>query len=158
MKLGRPKFNSDQLWGKVLLQDLYPYTNNNELDEAGPPAEYNKFYADSHSDKGTKSYINTKLTYQTMDYGKETSKRRKVEHIALTGDESSKISTIGFHRYNTHIVRNMEWFVNLQRYMRYTMRESLNWMDTPVVSGHNVLNSRVTEYEENGAYDSHEFS
>jgi hypothetical protein len=158
LKLGRPKFNSDQLWGKVLLQDLYPYGSDEEpYDEAGPQAEYNQFRGYQAQGNNQNSYRSTKLAYQTMDYEKAAGKRRHITNINLTDEEINKMSAIGYQRYNTHIVRNMEWFVNLQRYMRYTMRETLKWMDTPVVSGHNVLNSKVTEYVENESYDRKEF-
>jgi len=156
MKLGRPKFNSDQLWGKVLLQDLYPYSNTGDYDEAGPTGEFSLLRGwQSARMMGTPgdSRHEDKLTYQVMDYSGDSKATREKRTVKISPHNITKLKTIGYHRYNTHIVRNMEWFVNLQRYMRYTMRESLKWMDTPVVRGHNVLNSKITEYVESESYN-----
>jgi hypothetical protein len=177
LHMGRPKFNSDQLWSKVLFQDLYTFGNVDDnsvygYDESGPPVEFGKWRgwasqntpADREYADSTKVRWSNKLSYRVIDGAKSKIKKIDLsERVKVTGSlkgmpEAEALSLVGYQRYNTHIVRNMEWFVNLQRFMRHVMRKNLNWLKTPVVRGTDVLNSNITEYVENEAYTLKDFN
>lgn len=63
----------------------------------------------------------------------------------------------GFHRYQTSLVRYIEWFVHLQRVMRLLMRDQLTWMSDPIVHKSDALHESVTEYESNRKYRIEDF-
>lgn len=77
------------------------------------------------------------VTYLDSD-DKLTGKRAKDPN---TGD----LTNIGIARFNTKLIRNLFWFVNLQRLMRLKMRKDLMWYNTAVVSSHAVVNEDITE-------------
>jgi len=62
------------------------------------------------------------------------------------------ITEVGYNRYNTHLVRNIEWFIQLQRIMRFVMRKQLSWVNDPIVHGSNALAPDVTEYDNNRGF------
>ena len=152
LNIGRPKYLSDQLWGKVLLQDIFPY--DAEPDEAGPSSELSllrgtqgeKFRRDKKSAEAR--WLNPQMSYIHQS---------KVTKIKIDDKVAAHVANLGQIRYKTHVVRNQEWFTNLQLYVRYLMRESLKWIDTPVVRGNNVLNESVTSYDANDEYTSLDF-
>lgn len=178
--LGRPKFNSDQLWGKVLLSNLYenittaagragqapvayrddvePLNNIFTRNRNGQQinyGNYNNIYT-SNSEAPNKinkefvaiNTINTELIDDIPNGGST------IEGIVIT--TQSRFESM--MRYNTLIIRNMEWFVNVQRYMRYLMRESLNWIDTPVIRESDTLHHSVTDFRGDQSQNPEEFT
>jgi hypothetical protein len=158
LNIGRPKYLSDQLWGKVLLNDMFPNGNKTPegFDEAGPPHELSLMRGYNDNRRNESRWRTPKLSYQSPRAAAADS-RDNISTIDFSEDEMFKLSRIGYIRYNTHIVRNQEWLTNLQLYVRYLMREALRWMDTPVVTGHNVLSQKVTSYQSNESYTPDDF-
>ena len=132
LELNRPKYLSDQLWGKVLLMEAI---NNDK----------NVHNASRQSTGLNSSYISAHNNGHT---NKHKFKRTEV---------SSKWQVIGQERYNTYIVRYMEWFVHLQRYMRYIMRNQLAWVSDPIAHRNNAITESITEYEGNRIFNLQEF-
>jgi len=132
LELNRPKYLSDQLWGKVLLHEVISdktlIHNASRMNSASKHASYIN-----------KSDSKHKFTMSSVSTG-------------LTGWDD-----IGKERYNTRIVRYMEWFVHLQRYMRYIMRNQLAWVSDPVANRNNAITESITEYEGNRIFDLQEF-
>ena len=64
---------------------------------------------------------------------------------------------IGYNRYNTYIVRSIEWFVHLQRVMRLLMNEYLEWIDGSVVNKSAVAATGITEYKNDNMFDPNDF-
>ena len=61
-----------------------------------------------------------------------------IKHKAL-------LQTIGYHRFNTKLVRNLVWLTNLQRVIRLELRRQLTWYDTKTVKEHAVTAASITE-------------
>jgi hypothetical protein len=60
---------------------------------------------------------------------------------------------IGRMRFDTKLVRNLTWLVQLQRIMRVVLTNHLSWMNTPVVRGLRIADPKVTVYIANVAFD-----
>jgi len=72
--------------------------------------------------------------------------------------KSQKLYKEGAKRFNTKLVRNLTWMVQIQRVMRSLMIEHLNFLSTPVVSGIKITNDVITEYNANDRYDNGDFN
>jgi hypothetical protein len=157
LNIGRPKYLSDQLWGKVLLQDMFPNGDGDPemFDEAGPAHELSLLKGYNEGVDNPDPWRTPKLSYQAKNGPRNS--RSNIATIDLDPDDVASMGRIGYIRYNTHIVRNQEWITNLQLYVRYLMREALKWVDTPVVTGHNVLSQKVTSYHSNEGYSPEDF-
>lgn len=146
--LGRPKFLGDEIWNKSLFQemvignDALPYTE--EFDEAGtasyvrtmgnPPGRQPRPLADS-----TLRYLATKKD-NTL----------QVVHVQVGAGVAGPVykglyRVIGKMRFDTIYMRNLFWLTNLQRILRYKMRNDLTWYDRKVVSSNAVLAKSITE-------------
>ena len=130
LELNRPKYLSDQLWGKVLLMSAF--TSNAQKHNA---SRYRK----------DRSIASTHLTNSDS------------KHTFTHNFDSNNWSKIGEERYKTYIVRYMEWFVHLQRYMRYIMRNQLAWVSDPIAHRNNAISESITEYEGNRIFKLQEF-
>ena len=91
------------------------------------------------------NYDNMKLTYVKQVTGHQIK-------LGDVGDNPKWIIT-GYHRYNTYIVRYIEWFAHLQRAIRLMMRQNLTNVSDAIVHKQNALDERVTEYEGNNKFD-----
>ena len=65
---------------------------------------------------------------------------------------------LGRMRFDTKLVRNLVWFVQLQRIMRVVLTNHLSWLNTPVVRGLKIADSKITEFEGNEQYDPKDFT
>jgi hypothetical protein len=195
MSLGTPKYLSDQLWNKVLLNTLYgeqtQMANGKSLPIERP------FYARNLRNSGARtrgigtfqrSSVSSKLPLtisNNLTYRKQNSKNRddldpiaifdpnapaaKVADplavppapaIAIGTDQIKlmrKFTEIGYRRYNTFLVRHVEWFTQLQRVMRFIMRNQLSWVNDPIVHKANALNTVVTEYNGTNKFQMDDF-
>ena len=120
----KPKYLSDQLWGKLLLKSI---DGNHDSKTSTKPVKY----IDMTSPKGRPKLGATRpATYITV----------------------SEMSGMN-HRYGTVVVRYIEWFVHIQRLMRMMMREQLEWIDDPVVHRSEMLATEITEFEHSNGLD-----
>jgi hypothetical protein len=199
LSLNRPKYLSDQLWNKVLLNSSFSNrlprhldnridTNLNEnrqnaflqrVNNGGPinginvpqdGAQNNLVYAqeplitlgftDTMFTDGNMTNIgpsvgdNNMLTRMIID---PATQRGTVTDSAITAPNASRLNFQGYLRYQTKMVRYLEWFVQVQRVMRLLMRSELEWINDPIVHGHNSINEHVTEYEKNNKYAIEDF-
>jgi len=65
---------------------------------------------------------------------------------------------LGLVRFNTKLVRNLAWFVQLQRVMRVVITGHLAWLSTPVIKGLAIADSKVTEFNSNDQYTMDDFN
>lgn len=174
--LGIPKYISDQLWNKVLLNTTHylspqDINNTSHNDEAGARAENAirrarmnddanrvNFSADGTFDAATVlRYIRPSDDTDVFNISYPDAKNRKRVkpkgfHLGdraageLQIDILKQMLEKGRERYDTALIRNLEWFANLQRVMRLIIRDHMRWVATPVVSGLAVANRNITEY------------
>ena len=159
--LGRPKYLSDQIYNKVLLQNIYPPTGSLNImtapvsaivdsatltaDKTGKSIiqlpEYSKSTASSSSISLANEFDWTKnneiLTYPFID-NKLTVVKSINANIDLSGGDklSAKIlegkETV--NRFNTAIVRNLVFSTNVYRVLR-------SKLETDLVKRHNIVTS-----------------
>jgi hypothetical protein len=201
LSLNRPKYLSDQLWNKVLLNSSFRKTNqvgfdaistrpnlnenrrnafmgiapigkNSALDvnivfnKPNKNKSYKKDFALEPSKIGINHPLftdgllssigpdnNRKLSYMTTD----TNPRGLIKNVGMVPTDVSILNFQGYVRYQTKMVRYLEWFSQLQRVMRLLMRSELEWINDPIVHGHNAINEHVTEYEKNKQYTIRDF-
>jgi hypothetical protein len=192
LSLNRPKYLSDQLWNKVLLNSSFDATKHTMTDgSTGPNLNENRQnafmgryrkagvnlamvssqqnfnteplvtrgIADVIFTDGTATNIgpdrNNALSYMTID---EKNPRGLIKTVTGISDtEVSQLNFQGYVRYQTKMVRYLEWFVQLQRVMRLLMRSELEWVNDPIVHSHNAINENITEYEKNKQYSIQDF-
>jgi hypothetical protein len=65
---------------------------------------------------------------------------------------------VGRARFDTKIVRNLTWFVQLQRVMRVVLTNHLSWINSPVVRGLKIADASMTELHGNDGYDPEAFT
>jgi hypothetical protein len=94
-------------------------------------------------------------------YDRTTNKWR-VKNVNGTNMSPSDViycAEVGYARFNTKLVRNLSWLVHLQRIMRVVLTGHLQSMrlDTPVIQGMRIANTKVTEYDGDDKYDDEDF-
>ena len=160
LKLGRPRYLSDQLWHKVLLtSSAHMLDNNTKTLEMGPSAyeaqrqsltfnHYKKEYAVHKinmgmapvATSGLKIYKNGKWVTVTSD-------------VTMHPADVLYCAELGKLRFDTKLVRNLTWLVNLQRIMRVIMVTHLSQINTPVVRGLKIANPKITEFDGNEKFE-----
>lgn len=171
LTLNKPKYLSDQLWNKVLLNSLYPKRNDQRFNVVGTWSKDGTQMARTmemgkHQDRnfnepldgfnlGNKKLLN--YGYNEMTYLGNISDKHKTNVKSVNGASVPEWHKIGYDRYHTTIVRYVEWFVHLQRVMRLLMRDQLSWVNDPIVHKSNVINEQVTEYDSNRKFELSDF-
>ena len=195
LNLNKPKYLSDQLWNKVLLQSLYTPENNtiqkkwtpgpNNYDLQSNDArlmgvEQNRMYKinlQEFEDLGFDTNpvsagngqfltgatnvhgINSQHTYIIKDKGAPSHQMGFTVRDAYTASvlKTVKWNKEGYTRYQTKIVRYIEWFIHLQRVMRLLMRDQLQWVNDPIVHQSNALAEEITEFKGNNTFEVKDF-
>ena len=148
--MGRPKFLSDQLFNKCLLNNIYPDAVTNAVDDNNPKSKgYNSYYK---KEKG----VNTILSY-LRDYNSEkllsdkTSNPLVVRTIldaTFTMAPFQKfLALTGFTRFNTNIVRNLFFISNVLRIIRLQINREFTQNRNILKSSHFAISPSVTEYD-----------
>lgn len=211
LSLNKPKYLSDQLWNKVLMNSLY----NQQIDEqtvaalaAVPPAPdtipgnrdlnearrisvvtpyisqnyargnttldhrrrrlvkiYNGIgsytdIADNTTEPMVSNINLTRTSYLQIanNISYINQKGEVVDIIPYTDNPNTnlvtrtRLSYEGYLRYNSKIIRWVEWFAQIQRVMRLLMRNQLEWVRDPVVQSSDALAEEVTEYKNNNVF------
>jgi hypothetical protein len=65
---------------------------------------------------------------------------------------------LGRMRFDTRLVRNLVWFVQLQRIMRVVLTRHLDYLNGPVTRGLRIADSKVTEFKGNEQYDVEDYN
>jgi hypothetical protein len=138
LKLGRPKYLSDQLWHKALLNSSQ--TNNNVFEAGSSASQAVKNNSVRDITNGLKIIKNNKYV--------ETGGNNELEINDVIYCEE-----LGRLRFDTKLVRNLTWLVNLQRIMRVIMVTHLSQINTPVVRGLKIANPMITEFDGNEKFE-----
>jgi hypothetical protein len=139
LKLNRPKYLSDQLWNKVLLNGLQQKPTTG-LGAASAPAIITDYWDSFHTGYGS----NTISISTSLSYIKD--KAYVLPDQETQADVQNSAGFEGFRRYQSKLVRWTEWFVQLQRIVRLLMRSQLEWVQDPVAQGIDALSEDITEY------------
>lgn len=174
MDLGRPRFLSDQLWNKVLLNTMIaPGDIGIPYQEGGPAAEVSRreqqLRRDPYNEEGLRHYLR-KPAYAVPGVGAAVGARRARIPLANTrsfGYSSTNpqiepevnqyFQELGRVRFDTKLVRNLTWFVNLQRLIRALAKKHLSFISTPVVRGIKMLDDKVTEYHAHDQFNDRDY-
>lgn len=133
--------------------------------ESGPSGYEAQRIWFNNNRNGNLSYINPgEAILPNVTRGlKYWNKANKTWTVALVGNDNRPehdmlyLAELGYTRFNTKLVRNLTWLVNLQRTMRVVMINHLSWIDTPVIKGLKVMDPTVTEYNSNDVYQASDF-
>ena len=99
----------------------------------------------------------SELTYQVANQSGGHKHELNVKKVNIDSKEAAKWTQMGYSRYNTVIVRYIEWFVHLQRVMRLLMRDQLSWVNDPIVHKSNAINQATTEFYSNDKFEISDF-
>ncbi len=193
LSLNRPKYLSDQLWNKVLLNSLYSNDiTQTQLSILPTAATINVGPQGSNTSRTMQighmsslappfgepidgvplAPINIGNAYR-LNYG--FNQMTYVKKVGAVGDKHNLevipvvvaapagLNSIaswtqnGYVRYQTILVRYIEWFVHLKRVMRLLMRDQLTWVNDPIVHKSNALSNEITEYENNNKFEISDF-
>jgi hypothetical protein len=205
LSLNKPKYLSDQLWNKVLLQSLYLPENTtanqngtswtqrpdgalfNELQipDARLRGNMQRVFStaaiEPEKDSYKEFYATANVQYTGMQLSRVGTGPAPTPHTYLSSSSSTNIrqqgyavNTVtypvlgtvdmlsvwnkeGYTRYQTKIVRYIEWFVHLQRVMRFLMRDQLEWVNDPIVHQSNSIAKEITEYSGNNQFKIKDF-
>ena len=148
--MGRPKFLSDQLFNKCLLNNIYPdVTGDNEPKSKG----YNSKYDKTKSGDTILSYL------KDYNYGdilsKDATKHTHtplVVHKIANGDFTMApfqkfLALTGFTRFNTNVVRNLFFISNVLRIIRLQINREFTQNRNILKSSHFAISPSVTEYD-----------
>ena len=76
------------------------------------------------------------------------------DQLKLTNDNN----TIDNNKFNTKIIRDTIFLVNIQRYIRYKIRNDITEIKSKVVNDYKVMSEQITEYDgKHEKYDDTEF-
>lgn len=89
---------------------------------------------------------------------KETWRVNNLGGRNMSAADTIYCAELGIVRFNTKLVRNLTWLVQLQRIMRVVMTDHLDWIASPVIKGLKITNPVVTEYESNDQYTQDDFN
>ena len=173
LSLNRPKYLSDQLWNKVLLNILYYNPNfgdpsglnesrriaNKSMSFKSNVIKLVSLYAGDIQNDSKEPLINGILILNWKDvninpvvavlsYIGSDGTEKHVYNAPLGADYpiTHRLGLEGYLRYNTRLVRWIEWPAQIQRIVRILMRQQLEWIQDPIVYEHNALAEGVTEF------------
>ena len=152
--LGVPRYLSDQLYSKVLLQSLYSkYAGNvgnpNPI-VPSPAIDLRVIPGEPIESIATSRVFNVPLVYRYID--KADKNIVKVVQPDLTGlDINLLIKMNSTLRFDTILVRNLMFIANLQRIIRLELRKKMS-MFGKIVRGRELADRKVTEYAGNEMY------
>lgn len=174
MDLGRPRFLSDQLWNKVLLNTMMPPNNRGYVRQEGGPA----MEVDTREEPNRPRQIGRQTPYDEEGLRYYLKKPDYVNHPRRSGvptieqksfgytdaapniddaDVNKYFQELGRVRFDTKLVRNLTWFVNLQRLIRALAKKHLSFISTPVVRGIKMLDDKVTEYHAHDQFNDRDY-
>ena len=148
--MGRPKFLSDQLFNKCLLNSLY-LQENTTISQFGVPGTSSDR---TITDKIKMSYIKKDDTLKVLDYGTEYTTTTPSNEL------NDLFETIGNARFNTHIIRNMFFISNILRIIRLQLNREFTQNRNILKSSHFAISPAITEYgvmDPNESFDSKMF-
>lgn len=171
-QLGRPKFLSDQLYNKVLLQNMYRVRNVDgnivpEYDENGPQMKQhvdqgnnytylshnagqhapNDMYAPAARDNNEGAHLQPR----PLGDNRNIADPDQVKTVNRDGTDETRRAVFG-RRFNNMFIRNLIFIVNLWRSLRFKMHADLLYDKEIVRTGNAVTDPTLTEYFGNEIY------
>jgi hypothetical protein len=163
LTLNKPKYLSDQLWNKVLLQNVY-YQQLYD-DEMNPQVQVQRDLNDARRTHPLR--INQEMNAYNRRFSNREANNENNDATLYYMTKSGELKNVdvnnlnnrseGYNRYNSKLVRWLEWFVQTQRVVRLLMRDQLSWIGDVVVRDNDAIDEKVTEYENNNVFDLDEF-
>jgi hypothetical protein len=153
LRLGRPRYLSDQILRKVLLMG-YSYQNPSKnilektLSETSP---LSSAAISSYQDLSFKTNMPSFESYKKIS----STDNIKTRYIMINKPEMIDVS---FKRFDTKLVRNLVWLVNLQRIIRVMLITHLDFISTPVINNIQIANPNVTEYQGVEEYENDDYN
>lgn len=179
LTLNTPKYLSDQLWNKVLLNSL------NTIEHNRPAAINRAQQSDRRTNANNASLtmsmgtsrgsingnpligtgfrqtdilnFHNQITYQSNNPANSNKHTLTLKKVNIDNDMIAHWTQTGYFRYQTKAVRYIEWFVHLQRVMRLLMRDQLTWVNDPIVHNTNAISKNVTEFYSNDKFNIDDF-
>ena len=111
------------------------YINNQNALSSDKYDILNNLFSEAHRTNHSNQLTSNELTYLNKDNILEST--QLADH---------KYGLEGFLRYNTRLVRWIEWTVHVQRLIRIMLRNQLEIVQDPVISSIDVLSEDATEY------------
>jgi hypothetical protein len=163
---GYPKFISDQLWGKALLQDTvlgkkwFANAVGNDGAAYGPrrdrlnirPHWFARGPGRQQLPRGPGHDGEYRHNADVMSWNKNG--KREPERLPGEGNTSRQyLAELGRLRFDTKFARNMMFLANVQRLMTSKIEEELTVMQHPVISGPAITNRKLTDYNDGETMD-----
>lgn len=158
--LGRPKFLSDQVFNKALFGSLVPSANL--IDEAG-------IGASSALARGRDNWETKKTKVNMSVWDLKPSDRQDTLFYMSRDDKGkftlgvlelgkigkSQLQLSGKTRFDTKLVRNIFFIMNVWRLMRLKLDRELTQNHSVVTRGDSLVNASITEYDQDefGQYE-----
>lgn len=143
--MGRPKFLSDQIWNKVLFGKLFSGTPGNALGAEQIPRSMD-LYPTAINARG-----NTTLTY--LDKNNELNGViPSSENVIVSGDQIKSVvipmdlSGIALNRFNTVLIRQLIFIVNVYRSIRMKLHRDLTYSKEVIRSAESITDWNLTEF------------
>lgn len=179
LTLNTPKYLSDQLWNKVLLNSLNTIENNRHA--TINRAQQNNRWQNANNASLTMSMgtargsingepligtdlrqtdilnFHKQITYQSNNPANSNKHTLTLKKVNIDKGMIARWTQTGYFRYQTKAVRYIEWFVHLQRVMRLLMRDQLTWVNDPIVHNTNAISKNVTEFYSNDKFNIDDF-
>ena len=179
MELDRPKYLSDQVFNKVLFDQLYAKSLQGEIGhEMGPPAQRylhrpmagRNLVAQNPPatelplanpamrTRGTTAAMNTasfvasahdSLTYLPSEQVGQSRANYQAIQNTNVGDVIDMLRATGLLRFDTRLVRNLIFLVNLYRVIRLKLRKDLMYDRNIILKSHSVAREDATEHIRN---------
>jgi len=90
--------------------------------------------------------FSNELILTNLSYLESNGTYKEVYNRNVDAKDLQRLGYEGYLRYNTRLVRWIEWICNVQRVVRILMRQNLEWVQDPVVNEHDVLAEGTTEF------------
>jgi hypothetical protein len=97
------------------------------------------------------------IEYQNNDPVKHKHDKSNLDNTNVPYDDVKIWTEKGRHRYDTILVRNIEWFVQCHRVMRMFMRQQLDWVSDPIAHKSDAISKKITEYDSNEKFSLTDF-
>jgi len=139
LPLGRPKFLSDQIFGKSLFGNLAAFGRSADF---GPARSADVVRGAVASTPGASTANVNQLIYL-----KESEKPdERVQVVPVDSGVRRKLAAVGRMRFDTRLVRNLVFITNVLRTLRLKLNTELTQYRNVLVDSHSLVNPSITEY------------
>ena len=154
---GYPKFITDQLWNKALLQDtvldvgINTRRRTDRQSRGRWSSAINRQTTEARAllppgipDMRAMAYPDDEIKYLDSD--------GNVQSARVEGNCRKYLGELGRLRFDSKFARNMFFLSNVHRIIMHKIKEELSTIPYPVASGPSVTNRRITDYRDGETY------